>query len=169
MWNSKQITRPKGNDCRDLRYRLAESLGAKMSLDSPWVQRHLAQCARCRQRLSGYGRLTVALTLIKSQPHSPELLSRANTQALGRLCHSLRHSSRADKLRSVRVDLALWRRLLNASHSVANIAACLVIFLAIRTGVMCSMSELQKQGDQAVRKYYVHHLGDELAEEVFHT
>ena len=157
------------NDCKSFRTRLVDFFGDRFTLDTPWINRHLINCPHCRRRLTGYSRLSLGLTLLKSQQHHLDLLSRANQQALGRLKHSLRHSPAAEKLRKMKPELSLFKRLIHASHSVSHAAACLAIIIIIRCGVLHSMDEFQKEGSKAVKQYYAHHLGDDLADDIFHT
>ena len=142
-------------------------LGDRFALDTLWIQRHIANCPRCRSRLGGFGRLSLALSLIKSQPHKLNLLSRANQKAIGTLRRDLRNVAQAQKLKNAQPDMSFFRRLVKYSHSVGNAAACLAIFFLIRLGVFASMEKFQSQGQKTVKQYYSRHVGDEMTNDIF--
>ena len=159
----------KNNNCKNLRHRLADLFEDRFSLDTPWIQRHLADCPRCRQRLTGFGRVSLALTFIKSQPHDLSLLSRANSQALNQLKHSLRNCPRAQKLKNARPDTSFFRRLIQYSRSGCSAAACLAIMLLVRFGVIDSLDNCHSEGQKVMKNYYAQHLGEDLADDLFQT
>ena len=66
-------------DCPRIRQWLLETLTQRLDISTAWVQRHLAACPRCRRQIAGNSRLRLALLLVKTQPHSPDLLRRQIT------------------------------------------------------------------------------------------
>ena len=161
--------RTKNNPCQQLRLRLVEAIGNRFGLRAEWVQNHIAQCPRCQARLTGYGRLELALELLKSQTHNVSLLRRANNQALGVLKHSLREAPKAEMLRHVQPELTWYQNLAKYSHSVGNAAACLAVLLMMRTGIFSTMDKVQNEGQKAIENYYKHHLGEDssIVDELF--
>jgi hypothetical protein len=65
-----------------MRRRLLDTAHRRFGLDAPWVRRHVASCPKCQQRLAGLTKVDLALSVIKSQPHRLDLLTRANTAAI---------------------------------------------------------------------------------------
>ncbi len=156
------------NQCKKLRASLVDKTIGKLS-SARWLQNHIAACPRCRARLARVGRVELALTMLKSQPHSSDLLARANIRAINVLKHSLRESPKAEKLRQAESPYP-WRQKCGA-HIVplAKTAACLAVILIVKLGVLSSMDNFCKQGAGAVEHYYAKHLGQEYADEIFHT
>jgi len=154
------------NLCKTTRLHLAD-IGGWLLENSPWIQRHLTTCPRCRQRLIGFNRLSTALTLLKTYPHQLDLLSQANTQAIKVLKHSLRNSPQAQILQKTRPEPKWFKRLTKYAHSLANAAACITILLMIRVGIFSSMDKLQSQGQESLKQYYAYHLGKDVADEMF--
>ncbi len=160
------ITSRMKNQCKKLRENLVKKTIGKLSR-TLWLQNHIAACPRCRGRIARVARVDFALTLLKSQPHSSDLLTRANISAISVLKHSLRESPKADKLTQTESTEA-WRQKCGA-HIVplAKTAACLAVILIIKLGVLSSMDNFCKQGGNAVEHYYARHLGQEYADEIF--
>jgi len=155
------------NKCRQIRARLHKAIANHLGLEAIWVQRHVAMCPRCQHRLASLGRVNLALELLKSQPHSLDLLSRANTQAVGVLKRSLREAPKADKLKAKRPEPALSEKCSKYTHSTANVAACLAILLLAKVGVFSCMDKFQTQGQKALKQYYASQVGKDLADEIF--
>ncbi len=88
--------------CRKIRGWLSELVSTRIGFSADWVQNHIATCPRCRRRFAGFGKVMLAFSVIKAQPHNLDLLMRANTQAIGVLKHGLRNAPRAAKLRKMR-------------------------------------------------------------------
>ena len=151
------------NYCRSLRFRLADSVGKGFKIPDSWLTQHVAGCPRCRQRLRGFSRVELALTLVRTQRYSPDLLSRANEHAIGFLKNNVRHTSRAESLKTARPKLSFYKRLARYSQSVTNAAACLALMLLMRHGVFDSMDRIQDRGSQAVKDYYAKQVGDDQA------
>jgi len=153
------------NQCKKLRTSLVEKTVGKLS-SALWLQNHIAACPRCRGRIARVARVDFALTLLKSQPHSSDLLTRANISAISVLKHSLRESPKADKLRQTE-SVNTWQRCGAHIIPLAKTAACLAVILIIKLGVLSSMDNFCKQGSSAVEHYYAKHLGQEYADEIF--
>lgn len=153
------------NRCKKLRTSLVKKTIGKLN-SALWLQNHIAACPRCRARIARVARVDFALTLLKSQPHSSDLLTRANISAISVLKHSLRESPKADKLRQAESANA-WQRCGAHIVPLAKTAACLAVILIIKLGVLSSMDNFCKQGGNAVEHYYARHLGQEYADEIF--
>lgn len=155
------------NKCRQIRAWLHNITSSRLGLDADWVQNHIVNCPRCHRRLVSVGKVNLALSVMKSQPHELDLLMRANTQAIGVLKHSLRGAPKAQKLRAMRPEPKLFERCSKYTHSVANVAACIAILLLMKIGIFSSMDKFQTKGQKVVEQYYVSQVGEDLADEVF--
>jgi len=156
-----------GNKCRQIRARLYKAISSRISFDANWVQNHIAGCSRCQRRLAYAGKVKLALSMIKSQPHKLELLMRANTQAIGVLKHSLRRGPKAEKLKTMLPEPKLLERLSKYKHSAVNAAACIAIVLLMKIGIFSSMDRFQTEGEKIVKQYYACQVGQDLADEIF--
>jgi hypothetical protein len=157
------------NRCRQIRHRLADSLSRKLGFNAGWLQNHIADCPRCRQRIMRVGNVNLALSLLKTQPHSVDLLMNANTKAVNVLKHSLRNAPKAEKLRKVRPGPGWFQRYSKCAQSILNVAACVMVVLLLKIGTFSSMANLQKEGGDFVEEYYAKHLGQDYADEIFHS
>ena len=132
-----------------------------------WLQNHIAHCPRCRTRINRLGKVELALSLMKTQPHSLDLLTRANSKAINVLKHGLRTAPKAEELKNPAnqktQDEKYGRHLLPLSKT----AACLGVILLLKLGVLSSISSFQEQGDCVVRHYYAKHLDQDYADELF--
>lgn len=160
-------TQQKNRRCKDIKSRLFNILSKQLGPDASWVQRHIASCPKCRNRLLWTSRVSLALQLVKSQPHSLNLLARANHKAVSVLKHSLRYSDKAQKLKAALPKLTVFERLLKYRSTAANLAACVAILLLIKAGLFSSTRKFQNDGKSALRHYYANHVGDEIADEIF--
>ena len=129
------------NKCKRIRTWLYDAANRKFGPEANWVQSHIAGCPKCRRRLAAVGRVTLALSAMKAQPHRTDLLMRANAQAIGVLKHNLRRAQKARKLETVLPRPGLFERLGKYGHSVANVAACFVILLLMKVGVFSSVDK----------------------------
>lgn len=163
MW----FKRNPDNPCKTLRLRLAEHIAARFNLETPWIQEHLARCPRCRHRLGGFSRVSLALGFIKSESHSLDLLRQANTNAISVLQRGLREVPRAAKLRAARPEPAFWQRVVRMAYPVTRAAACLAILGLMRLGIFSSIEKVQHEGDKALRHYYTSQLGSDLSRDLF--
>lgn len=155
------------NKCRKIRARLRDAIRSRFSLEASWVQNHIANCPRCQRRFASIGKVNLALSLMKSQPHRLDLLMRANTQAVGVLKHSLREAPKAQKIKTMQPEPKLLEKCSVYKHSAANVAACIAILLLTKISVFSSMDKFQTQGQKAFKQYYVNHVGEDLANDIF--
>ena len=157
----------KDNKCRRIRAWLYKAINSRFGLDADWVQNHIANCMRCQRRMASIGKVNLAMSIIKSQPHKLDLLMRANTQAIGVLKHSLRQAPKARKLKEARPEPKLLERWSKYKHSAANAAACIAILFLMKIGVFSSMDKFQTEGQKVIRQYYAAQVGQDLADELF--
>lgn len=155
------------NQCRQARAWLHKAISRCFRLDAGWVQNHIANCPRCQRRFMNVGRVDLALSAVKSQPHKLDLLMRANTQAIGVLKHSLREAPKAEKLRAMLPEPRLLEACGKYMHSTANVAACIATLFLMRIGLFSSVDKFQTQGQEVVKQYYACQVGQDLADEVF--
>ena len=157
------------NKCRRIRTWLYEAMNRRIGLEANWVQQHVASCPRCRLRLASVGRVSLALSAMKAEPHRSDLLMRANAQAIDVLKHSLRLAPEAGKLKTMLPRPGLLEKCGVYGHSVANLAACVVILFLMKVGVFSSMGKFQTEGREVVKNYYASQAGQDLANEIFTT
>ena len=155
------------NKCRRIRTWLYEAMSRRIGLEASWVQDHIANCPRCRRRLASVGRVSLALSAMKAEPHRADLLMRANTQAIDVLKHSLRRAPQAAKLKTMVPRPGLLEKYGVYGQSVANLAACVVILFLMKVGAFSSMGKLQTEGRELVKNYYASQVGQDLANEIF--
>jgi len=157
----------KNNKCRRIRGWLSEATSRHFDPEADWLQNHISNCPRCQRRLVSYGKVNLALSVIKSQPHKLDLLMCANAQAIGVLKHSLRKAPKTRKLKTMLPEPKLLERCGKYAHSAANVAACIAILLLTKIGVFSSMDMFQTQGQKVIKQYYASRVGDDLADEIF--
>ena len=159
----------KNNKCRHIRGWLSDAISRRFGLEANWLQNHITNCPRCQRRLVSYGKVNLAISAIKSQPHKLDLLMCANAQAIGVLKHSLRRAQKAKKLRTIRPEPKLRERFGKYASSTANIAACIAIMLLMKFGVFSSMDmdTFQTQSQKVIKQYYASRVGNDLADEIF--
>lgn len=155
------------NQCRRIRTWLYTAMSRRFGPEASWLHNHIMYCPKCQRRLVSCGKVNLALSFIKSQPHGLDLLMRANTQAIAVLKHSLRREPKAQKLERKLPEPKLLERCSHYGHSAANLAACIVILLLMKIGVFSSMDNLQTQGQKVIKQYYVKQVGADLADEIF--
>ena len=155
------------NKCRQIRAWLYKAVSSRIGPNADWVQSHIANCPRCQQRLASVGKVNLALSIIKSQPHKLDLLMRTNAQAIGVLKHSLRQAPKAQKLRTMLPEPKLLERWGKYTHPAANAAACILILLLMKIGVFSSMDKFQTEGQKVIKQYYASRVGEDLADEIF--
>ena len=141
--------------------------GLGIDLDAPWVQEHMSTCMRCQRRFAVIGKVKLGLSLLKSQSHSLDLLSKANARTVQVLRRDLRHTPQADELKSILPRPTLTTRLSVLRHSLAHMAACVTILILSKVGIFSSIEQTQKQGHKVVRHYYDNHLGADLSDDMF--
>ena len=164
MWAAKAKT------CfRQLRDRVLRLLADSFTPDQHWIQNHIANCPRCQRRLARLGNVELAISMLKSQPHNLDLLMRANTQAIGVLKHCLRTTTKAEHLRNVRPDLSIIEKYSRYKHSFANVAACIVIALLMKSGTFSSAKIFETKSQKAMEHYYASNAGEDIARDIFTT
>src|SRR3972149_2812394 len=150
------------NKCRQIRAWLYKTISNRINLDTDWIQNHIANCPRCQQRFAAIGKVNLAMSVIKSQPHNLDLLMRANTQAIRALKHSLQQAPKAQKLQTMLPEPKLLEKWGKYAHSTANVAACITILLLMKIGVFSSMNKFQTEGQKVIKQYYASHVGKDL-------
>jgi anti-sigma factor RsiW len=153
--------------CRSMRQRLLTSLGKGLGPQAGWVQRHVANCPRCQRRLAAWGKVELALSIVKSQPHRLDLLSRANSCAVKMLKHSLRDAPKARVLEKTRPEPSLLQRSGRYRYRITNIAACAAILVLTRSGLFSSLDRATADGEKFMKQYYAANAGEDIAEEIF--
>jgi len=155
------------NKCRQIRTWLYTAISRHFGPDADWLNDHIINCPRCQRRLVSCGKVNLALSFIKNQPHNLDLLKRANAQTIAVLKHSLRHEPKARELKRKLPEPCFFERCSKYGHSLANFAACVLILLLMKIGVFSSMDNFQNQGQKVIRQYYSRQIGEDLANEIF--
>jgi hypothetical protein len=146
---------------------LSKAISRQFDPDAQWLQAHIKNCPRCQRRFVSYGKVNLAISTIKSQPHRLDLLMCANVQTINVLKHSLRRAKKAGKLKTMRPEPKFVEKYSRYTSSALNIAACMAILLLMKIGVFSSMNMFQTQGQKVIKKYYANRIGDDLADEIF--
>lgn len=157
----------KDNKCRRIRAFLYTAVSKRFGPEANWLQNHIATCPRCRRRLVSRGKVDLAMSLIKAQPHSLDLLMRANKQAISVLKHSLRREPQAERLEARLPEPKLADKYGRYGHSAANFAACIAIMFLMKAGLFASMDQFESKGQKVIRQYYARQAGQDLADDVF--
>jgi len=157
----------KNNKCRRTRGWLSKAISRRFNPDAHWLQKHIATCPRCQRRFVSYGKINLAISAIKSQPHKLDLLMCANEQTIGVLKHSLRRAKQAGKLKTIQPEPKFLEKYIRYSSSVLNVAACMAILFLMKFGAFSSFNKLHSQGQNVMKKYYTNRIGEDLADEVF--
>jgi anti-sigma factor RsiW len=160
-------SKPAANRCRQIRQRLVDSMAHRLGPEAPWVQRHISHCPRCQRRLAALGKVDLAMSFIKSQPHRLDLLMRANSAAVRMLNHSLREATEARELEEAKPEPRLMERWSRYRNPITNVAACIAILFLTKAGVFSSFDEVHNRGQAALKQYYVNQAGEDVAREVF--
>lgn len=153
--------------CKSIRDWLHKAVSSHIGFDTNWVQNHIAHCPKCQRRLVSLGKVSLALSIIKSQPHNLDLLMRANAQAIKVLKHGLRDTAKAQKLKAILPEPGLLERCDKYKHSAANAAACLAILFLLKIGIFSSVDKVQSDSQKFIKQYCASQLGDELTDEIF--
>ena len=164
MWVMK-----KKNYCKQIKDMMYRLLADRFNIDQNWVRNHITDCPRCRRRIMRLGKVELALSLLKSQPHNLDLLMRANTQAIGVLKHSLRTTTRAELLRNARPEPGILERCSRYKHSFANAAACIAIAALMNSNAFSSAKTFESKGRKVVEHYYASRVGEDIARDIFKT
>ena len=146
---------------------LADAARRRFGPAAPWVRRHIAHCPKCRQRLAALGKVDLALSVIKSQPHRLDLLAQANDAAIHMLNHRLREAAEAQQLKRVDREPDLSERWAGPQNALVNVAACLAVLVLAKAGIFTSLDRANARGQAAMKQYYTNHAGEDLADEIF--
>jgi hypothetical protein len=157
------------NKCKRIRSQLYTALNRNFGTKANWLNEHIVNCPRCQRRLISCGKVNLAISFIKSEPHEVDLLKRANAQTIGVLKHSLRNEPKAQQLKRKLPEPKLLEKFSKYGNSFANIAACFLILLLMKIGVFSSMDSFNNQGQKVIKQYYAKQVGEDLADEVFPT
>jgi len=155
------------NKCRRTRGWLSKAISRRFDPDTHWLQRHIANCPRCQSRFVSYGKVNLAISAIKSQPHNLDLLMCSNAQTIGVLKHSLRLAKKAGTLKKIRPEPKFLEKYSRYTSSALNVAACMTILLLMKIGAFSSLNTLHTQGQNVMKKYYANRIGNDLADEIF--
>jgi len=162
------MTRIKANnECRRIRAWLFTAMSSRFGPGTDWLQNHISQCLRCLRRFISRGKVNLALSFMKTQPHRLDLLMRANAQAIGVLKHCLRQAPRALQLRTILPEPKLLERCGKYRYSAATLGACIAILLLMKIGVCSSMDKFHTEAQKVIKQYYARQVGQDLADEIF--
>lgn len=131
------------------------------------LNNHVAQCPRCQRRLALINRVELALTLVKTQTHSTDLLARANNKTLDVLKHSLRFAPKSAVLRTAKADLSRLEKVRPGLERVLNVAACVFVLVMIKTGMSGSLQSYKDQGEAVIHNYYARNLDSQTFDAIF--
>jgi hypothetical protein len=159
--------RQAGNPCRRIRARLYAAVNKHFGPETGWLRDHIATCPRCQRRLASSGKVHLALSSIKTQPHGLDLLMRANEQAISVLKHNLREEPKAQRLKARLPKPKPLEKVARYGVSVGGLAACITILILMKIGVFSSVNSVENRGRKAMIQYYVKHVGQDMANEVF--
>jgi hypothetical protein len=148
---------------------LYATVNRRFGLESLWLRNHVKHCPRCQRRLVSSGKVHLALSFIKSQPHEIDLLKRANQQAVSVLKHSLRAEPKAQELKAGLSRTTPLEKYGKYGFSIGSLAACLAVLVLMKIGLFSSMDTVQNKGRKVFKQYYVRNVGQDLADEVFAT
>lgn len=152
---------------RRLRRRLVDAAHRRFGPEAPWVRRHAAHCPHCQRRLASLARVDLTLSIIKSQPHRLDLLTRANTAAIRMLSCQLRQSEAAERLKEAKPEPTCVDPYAGHQNAILNVAACLAILLLTKAGIFASLDKARTRGEATMKQYYANRAGEDLAGEVF--
>ena len=158
--NSGQSCNP-CNPCKNLWDRMADMMEARLGSPSGWLNQHVATCPRCRKRLAGFGSVRLAMILLKSQPHSTDLLMRANRRAMAMLKCSTRQTTTAEALKFVLPRPSVWQRLGKYTQAVTSAAACLLILMLVRVDVLSTALRFRDRSQQFVQQHYEQYMDED--------
>ena len=155
------------NECRRIRARLLATMSSRFGPDTDGSQNHISKCLRCLRRFVSRGKVDLALSFMKTQPHRLDLLMRANAQAIGVLKHCLRQAPKVRQLRTILPEPKLLERCSKYEHSAANLAACIAILLLMKISVFSSMDKFHTEAQKVIKQHYTRQVGPDLADEIF--
>jgi hypothetical protein len=161
------MTTNKDGKCKQIRAWFHKIISDRFGPDAKWIRNHIAHCPRCQRRLAAVGKVNLALSVLKSQPHNLDLLKRANSQAIGVLKHSLREAPKAGKLKRARPEPKLPERSRKYVHPGTNVAACIAVLLLMKMGIFSSVDKFQSGGQEVMKQYYASRAGQDVADDMF--
>ena len=155
------------NPCRTVREKWSNLAGSTLNRAfGSFLRKHIEHCPRCNRRLLNLHRVEWAILLTRSQPHSLDLLSRANTAALNMLKHSLRFAPKAERLREAKPEPGWIIRHNPALEKVFNAAACLLLLTLIKCGTTSFLNDVRQDGTKVMYNYYAKNLGQDMANDL---
>jgi hypothetical protein len=158
------------NPCRAVRRKLSAALDSMLNRAfGVFLRSHIEHCPRCSRRLMSLHRVELAIQLTRSQAHSLDLLSRANTAALCMLKHSLRFTPKAEKLRAARPEPNWVIRHSSVLEKVFNVAACLFVLVLIKCGTTAFLKDVRRDGTKVMYNYYAKNLGQDMANDLMES
>jgi len=149
------------NKCRQTRQWLLESIGHQPAAKSGWLIGHVAKCPRCQKRMSGYARLSLGMSLLKSQPLDIKLMASANQQTIKYLKRNLRDKPQAIELKHAKPKNSPLNCIRTYSQAIVNAAACVTILFLMKIGVYSAFDDVQTKGQGIVMNQYDKHLGED--------
>lgn len=162
------MTRKKANNtCRRIRVRLYSAVSAHLGPEAGWFRSHIAHCPRCQRRLISTGKVHLALSFMKAQPHGLDLLKRANEKTISVLKHSLQQEPKAQVLKAGLPEQKSLGKYGKYGFSIGSLAACLGVLFLMKVGIFSSVDTVQSRGRGVIKQYYVKQIGQDLADEVF--
>jgi len=173
MDEQRRITMAKkeaDNTCRRIGAWLYSIMNRHFGPDANWLRGHIADCPRCQRRLVASGKVHLALSFMKTQPHELGLLMRANKQAVSVLKHSLRQEPKAQELKagfSSTKPLQKYRKFGKYGFSIGSLAACIAVLFLMKIGLFSSVDTVHNKGRRVIKQYYVRNVGQDLADDVF--
>ncbi|MHC4264589.1 MAG: hypothetical protein ACYSUK_01495 [Planctomycetota bacterium] len=157
----------KNNFCKRVAGWFYQAVNSRFGLEAGWVQSHISQCPRCQKRLASLGRVNLAFSLLRSQPHGVELLMMANSRAISVLKHSLRYSLKAEKLKKLKPEPKMLDKLGRYQGPLVSTAACIAILILMKTGFVNSAEKVQNESRSILKDYYARQVGQDMADEIF--
>jgi len=158
--------RTRKNRCENVRQRLAGAVGGALAAYSGWLEGHVAGCPRCQRRIRGFSRLSLALALVKTQSHQPDLLTRANAAAVRMLKRPVRQTTQAEALRHMLPRPTFLARIGKYTQPAGNAAACVLVLALLKIGVFSATEKFQQSGRQAIRDYYAAHVDQDILDQI---
>jgi len=155
------------NECKRIRAWLFLPKNSRLGPDMDWLQNHILKCLRCLQRFISRSKVNLALSLMKTQPHKPDLLMRANARAIGVQKHCLRKTPKARQLRSIIPEPKRLERCRKYGYSAATFTVCIVILILMKVSVFPFMDNFHIETQKSIRQYYIRQVGQDLADEIF--
>ena len=152
------------NKCRQISAWPFTAMSSRYGPDTEWLQNHISKCLRCLRRFVSRGKVNLALSFMKTQPHRLDLLMRANAQAIGVLKHRLRQTPKARQLRTILPEPKLLERCGKYGCFAANFVVCITIVLLIMIGVFSFIGKFHSLTQKVDERPYTRQVDQELAD-----